>query len=84
MDKELGLKALLEAIYKKKNWSSGGDGPHWTSGLVRAVAPIGPVIICKLRLDGLVLRVTLRLVAFNFVERELKNINFHFCYAQAL
>ena len=23
---------------------------------------------------------TLRLVAFNFLERELNNINFHFCY----
>ena len=22
--------------------------------------------------------------AFNFFQRELKNINFHFCYAQAL
>ena len=27
---------------------------------------------------------TLRLVAFNFFERGLKNINFHFCYAQSL
>ena len=28
----------------------------------------------------MVLRMTLGLVAFNFFERELKNINFHFCY----
>ena len=27
---------------------------------------------------------TLRLVAFNFLEGELKNINFRFCYAQSL
>ena len=27
----------LGAICKKKHWSSGGHGPHWTSGCIRNV-----------------------------------------------
>ena len=44
----------------------------------------GPMFVfCKLLLNG-VLRMIVRLVAFNFFERELKDINFHFCYSQSL
>ena len=37
-----------------------------------------------LQIAPTVLRMTLRLVAFNFFEREQKNMNYHFCYVQSL
>ena len=47
-------------------WSSGGHGPQWTAGFF--------FTNCSLTLH----RMTLRLAAFNFFGRELKNINFNF------
>ena len=58
------------AIFKKPLVQKGPRPSLDTSGPVRAVA----IMLCM----------TLRLVAFNFSERELKNINFHIFNAQAL
>ena len=64
--------AILVAC--KASFRNGGLDPHWNTGPVRVMAPTVSTMFCM----------TLRLVAFNLFEREVKNINFDFCYAQAL
>ena len=54
------------------------------SGPVRVVAQTGPGFFFQIALKQCFIRHYIRLAAFNFFERELKDINFHFCYAQAL
>ena len=59
-----------------------GAGPHWTSGPVRAVAPTGPEVYCKVPLNG-ALHDT-KIDCIRLVWEGVKNINFHFRFAKAL
>ena len=67
------LDALVRSNLQKKTLVKWGY-----IGPVRVMTLAGPVFFfCKLLLK-------LRLVAFALFLRDLKNINFYFCYAQAL
>ena len=81
----IGLLPFKEIMTNdRQTWSYQGS---FTSDINKVLKNKSPCMqhdfFCKLLLNG-AFRMIVRLVAFNFFERELKDINFHFCYSQSL